>query len=248
MPDKVDIFGVPVDNVTMDEALARAVELAQGDGCSYAVTPNAEMIYAAMHNPAVKAALCGADLILPDGAGVVMAAKKLKRPLKEKVAGIVFGEKLLPLLAERGLSLFILGCQPGVALTAADRLTVKYPGLIIVGVRDGFSDHSEDVAAVNAAGCDVLYIAMGAPYSELWMAENKDKVCAKFMVALGGSIDYYAGIVKRTPAIFIKLRLEWFHRLCKQPSRIKRMTALPKFMSAIRKQARLERRAARKQA
>ena len=116
---KQDVLGLQFDNVTMDEAVARAEELLEAPGASIVVTPNAEIGYEALHDAQFRALLNGADLVLPDGAGVVLAAKLRKTPLKQKVAGVDFADRLLGVLAETGKTLYLLGGKPGIAELAA---------------------------------------------------------------------------------------------------------------------------------
>ena len=116
---KLDIMGLQFDNVTMDEASARAEQILAGKKTCYAVTPNAEIAYEALYDETLRALINGADLVLPDGAGVVLASKLLKTPLKQKVAGVDFADRLLSILEKTGGGLFLLGSKPGVAELAA---------------------------------------------------------------------------------------------------------------------------------
>ena len=135
---KTDVLGVLYDNVTMQEALERGRALLEADAPAYCVTPNAEMAYEALHDEAFRAVLNGASLVLPDGAGVVLGAKILKTPLKQKVAGIEFAQNLLPILEENGKRLFLLGSKPGVADLAAEKMLQKHPKLCVCGTMDGY--------------------------------------------------------------------------------------------------------------
>jgi N-acetylglucosaminyldiphosphoundecaprenol N-acetyl-beta-D-mannosaminyltransferase len=240
--DKVDVLGVKFDALNMSEAISRAMELVKSGG--YVVTPNAEIAYACYKDPKYLQAVNAAALIVPDGVGVLKGAKVLKRPLKERVPGIELGERLLPLLAENGLSLYILGGKPGVARRAAANLKEKYPGLIIAGASDGyFADDGEAVEKVNASGADVCFVCMGAPRQEYFMRDNAWRLKPKLLLGLGGSVDGYAGDVRRAPRLFRTLGLEWFYRLLAQPSRIGRVAKrLPPFVFAVYAQRRRERR------
>ena len=135
---KLDIMGLQFDNVTMDEAAARAEEILAGEKTCYAVTPNAEIAYESLHDEKLRALLNGADLVLPDGAGVVLASKLLKTPLKQKVAGVDFADRLLSILEKTGGGLFLLGSKPGVAELAAQKMLEKHPELHICGMNDGY--------------------------------------------------------------------------------------------------------------
>ena len=227
-------MGVLFDNVTMDEALECAKKFLSGDRAAYVVTPNAEIVYEAMHDAAMRQLVNGADLVLPDGAGVVLASKILKDPLKEKVAGVDFADHLLGVLAETGGSVYLLGSKPGVAELAAEKMLAKHPGLTIAGMADGyFKDEGPVVEKINAVKPDVLFVCLGAPKQEKFMVAHREELQVKLMAGLGGSLDSFAGTVKRAPKWMIDLSLEWLYRLIKEPKRFKRMLRLPKFLWAV---------------
>lgn len=228
---KIDVMGVAFDDVTMDQAVEQALALAGTDGFHYVVTPNPELVIMARKDPEYAKTLAGASLTLADGVGVVHAAKILGRPLKGRVPGVDFAGNLMAGLAENGKTLFLLGAKPGVAQQAAENLRAKYPGLQICGVHDGyFQDDAPVIEAVKAAGADVLFVCLGAPKQENWMEQNGPATGAHLAVGLGGSLDVFAGTVKRAPKAWQKLGLEWLYRLIKEPSRIGRMAKLPGFL------------------
>lgn len=230
---KISVLGVKYDNVTMAEAVAQGRRLLLGTQCAYCVTPNAEMAYDALHDESFRQVLNGASLVLPDGAGVVLGAKILKTPLKEKVAGIEFAQNMLPVYEELGSRLYLLGSKPGVAEQAAAKMKEKHPGLIICGTADGyFKDEAAVVAAINAAAADVVYVCLGAPKQERFMAAHCHDLQARLLVGLGGTLDGIAGNVRRAPRWMIRLQLEWLYRLIREPRRIGRMMRLPKFVLA----------------
>lgn len=232
--NQIDILGVSYDNVTMDEALAAGRALLHGDKAAVVVTPNAEIAYDATKDAAFCAMLNRADLILPDGAGVVLAAKILKTPLKQKVAGIDFAKNMLQVFAEEGTRLYLLGSKPGVAEAAAEKMKELAPGLIVCGMADGyFKDDKEVVERMNASGAQAVFVCLGAPKQEHFMfAHQEELTTVRLMAGLGGSLDGFAGNVKRAPKWMIKLQLEWLYRLIKEPKRFKRMLRLPKFVFA----------------
>ena len=233
---KTNVLGVQYDNVTMEEALACGRKLLCGNETSYCVTPNAEMAYDALHNEEFRGVLNSAALVLPDGAGVVLGAKILKTPLKQKVAGIEFAQNMLSIYEELGSRLYLLGSKPGVAELAAEKMLQKHPKLCICGTHDGyFQDEKEVITAINESGADVVYVCLGAPKQEYFMYRNRDRLKVKLMVGLGGTLDGIAGTVKRAPKWMIKLQLEWLYRLIKEPRRIGRMMRLPKFVFAALK-------------
>ena len=230
---RTDVLGVGFDNVTKAEAVERALELIDAREGRYVVTPNPEIVMLAKENPALKEALAGADIVLPDGAGIVKGAAILGRPMKEKVPGIDFACGVMARLAERGGSVYLFGAKPGVAEAAAETLRTKFPGLVISGTSDGyFSDDGPIIEKIKDAAPDFLLVCLGAPKQELWMAKMSGKLLVGLMVGLGGSLDVFAGTVKRAPKWMIRCNLEWLYRLIKEPKRFGRMLRLPKYLWA----------------
>ena len=228
---RTDVLGVGFDNVTKTEAVERALALIDAREGRYVVTPNPEIVMLAKENPALKEALAGADIVLPDGAGIIKGAAILGRPMKEKVPGIDFACGVMARLAERGGSVYLFGAKPGVAEAAAETLRTKFPGLVISGTSDGyFSDDGPIIEKIRDAAPDLLLVCLGAPKQELWMAKMLGKLPVGLMVGLGGSLDVFAGTVKRAPEAWQKLDLEWLYRLLKEPRRIGRMMKLPLFV------------------
>lgn len=228
---RIEVMDIPFDNVTMEEALAAADRLLERPGAAYGVTPNAEMVYEALRDENLKALLCQADIILPDGAGVVLGAKLLGTPLKEKVAGIDFGHRLMERYSKTDKTFYFLGGKPGVAEQAAEKMTERYPGLKIVGTGDGyFQDETAVVAAINEKKPDILFVCLGFPKQERFMQTHRKELQVGLMMGLGGSLDGFAGNVKRAPGWMIRCNLEWLYRLIQEPSRFGRMLRLPKFL------------------
>ena len=228
---KTNVLGVQYDNVTMAEALDTARVLLQRPEASYCVTPNAEMAYEALHDESFRAILNGASLVLPDGAGVVLGAKILRTPLKEKVAGIDFAANLLGVLEETGGRLYLLGGKPGIAEQAAENMKKTHPKLCICGTADGyFKDEAPVIARINEARADVVFVCLGAPKQELFMAKYGEATGCHLLMGLGGSMDIFAGVAQRAPEFYCKHNLEWFYRLIKNPSRFGRMMKLPLFL------------------
>ena len=228
---RTDVLGVGFDDLTMDEAVAAALKLMNRRAAGYACTPNPEIVMAARENASLAAALKAADLVLADGVGITKAAQLLRTPLKGRVPGIDFAQRVAAALAERGGSVFLFGAKPGVAEAAAEKLRAEYPGLVIAGTADGyFTDDKPVVEAINAAGPDFVMVCLGSPKQELWMAEHAGKISCGLMAGLGGSLDVLAGNVQRAPEAWRKLGLEWLYRVIKEPKRITRLAKLPLFV------------------
>jgi len=230
---RMDILGVGFDSITLPQAVELAAGLLAEGGTHYVVTPNPELVQRAGKEPPFRDVLNGADLVLPDGVGITYAAKILGRPLAARVPGIDFAAALCGKLAEDGKRLFLLGAKPGVAEQAAKNLEQEHPGLVVCGVHDGYFKEDGPVAEeIRAAGADVVFVCLGFPRQEYWMARHGGETGAGLLVGLGGSLDVFAGQVKRAPEGFQKLGLEWLYRLLTQPSRIGRMAKLPLFLAS----------------
>ena len=228
---RTDVLGVAFDNVTMDEAVERAEALLEQDGPHLVATPNPEIVQRANQDSEYAEILKKADLVIPDGIGVIYAAKILGRPLKGRVPGVDLASALMGRMAGTGRRLFLLGAQPGVAEKAAVNLKAKYPGLVVCGTHDGyFQEDGPVIEAIREAHADVVFVCLGFPRQEKWIAANGEAAGARLYIGLGGALDVFAGKVERAPEGFQKLGLEWLYRLMKEPSRIGRMAKLPLFL------------------
>ncbi len=237
---KIDILGVNVDNATMDEAVAQLSSYIDTNDAHVVVTPNAEILYMCCEDKQFCDTVNKASFVSPDGVGVLRAAKILGTPLKEKVAGCELGYNLLFEAVKKDAGLFLFGAKPGVAKTAGENLQKQIPGLKISGVRDGYfkdEDTEDIIKQINDSGAKILWVCLGAPKQEKWMQDNRDKLNVGVMLGLGGSIDLYAGNVKRAPKIFIKFKCEWLYRLLKQPGRLERMMNIPKVLKIAKQEA-----------
>ncbi len=225
---KTEILGVRFDDLTQQEAAQQGRQLLEEDKFHYVVTPNPEFLLAAEKDPEFRRVLNAADLVLPDGIGVVYSAKILGTPLKERVPGIEFAVAMLSALNEMGGRLYLLGAKPGVAEEAGRRICARYPALVLCGTHDGyFKDEQAILPEIAAAKPDLLFVCLGAPKQEKWMARWGQHTGAKLAIGLGGCLDVFAGNVRRAPEQWQKLGLEWAYRLKKEPKRIGRMAKLP---------------------
>ena len=235
----VSILGLPIQNVTMSEAVNDVYGFFGARESKIVVTPNAEILQMYSTDPAMKEALEKADYIVPDGVGVLLAAKRLGTPLKEKVAGVELSRNLLEKAAKEGGNVYLLGAKPGVAAEAKRCLEEEIPGISLVGVRDGYfkpEDEPAIIEEINALDVDMLFVCLGAPKQELWMAEHKSDLKIGVMLGLGGSLDIFSHTLKRAPQWMINCRIEWLYRVIKEPYRIGRIASLPKFLMSIKKE------------
>ncbi len=228
---KTDIFGVGFDALTYDEAMITGQSLCLDEGFHYVVTPNPEIVNMAMENESFRNVLNEADLVLPDGIGIVYAGKILNTPVKERVPGIEFAQGIMKFLAEEKLPLYLLGAKPTVAQRAGEFLKEQYPGLVICGTGDGyFKDNMQVVSDIKNANAKVVFVCLGAPKQEEWIATYGKQTGASLMIGLGGVLDVFAGDVKRAPILWQKLGFEWLYRLFSQPARFGRIMKLPLFL------------------
>jgi len=240
--NRIRFLGVPVDLVDGPKAMAIFRELMDKEGCSLIVTPNSEIVVNASKDPELKSIIEQADLVIPDGIGLVYASKIMGVPLSERVTGIDFLERILGYLEETGQSVFLFGSKPGeggapgVAELAAEKMRERFAGLAIAGTHHGYFKEEEEegiVRAINESGADFLVVALGSPKQEKFIYRYRDKLAVKGAIGVGGSLDVWAGTLKRAPEFYRNHGLEWLYRLIQQPSRYKRMAALPLFMIKI---------------
>lgn len=241
--DKADILGAIVDIVNTSQALQRIRELRHKGQPSHIITLNAEIVYQAQEDPDLMRIINEADLVTPDGIGIVWAGQKLGYPFKERVTGIDLLYQLCAEAAKEGWRVYLLGAAPGVAAEAGRKLCCAYPGLQICGCHDGyFTDQEMEslTAEMKEAHPDLLFVALGAPKQEFWIRQYKELLDVPILIGVGGSFDVVAGIKERAPQWMIKANLEWLYRLLKEPSRFKRQLALPKFAWLILKRKYLQ--------
>ncbi len=226
------LMGVPIHDVTLAEAVVWVGRWLTRGGSYQIATVNPEFLMQARRDAAFRATLQGAALCVPDGIGVVWAARRRGKRLRERVAGVELTERLVAEAARCGWRVYFLGAAPGVAEQAAARLQERYPGLQVAGCYAGSPALAEEaalVARVREARPDLLFVAYGAPAQDLWLARNLARTGATVGMGVGGSLDFIAGITRRAPAWMRRLGLEWLHRLIRQPWRWRRQLVLPQF-------------------
>lgn len=236
MRKTVDILGIPVDAITMKDAVEKAGRFVGEDGAHAIYTPNAEIIMAAQRDSELKEILKKADMLVADGAGVVLASKILGRPVPEKVSGVDLVKEIFRAYAADGLSCYLFGAKPGVAQEAADRIKAEYPGLVIAGLHDGYFTKEEETGIIddiNRSSPDILLVALGAPKQEKWIFEHLDMINARVCIGVGGTIDILSGRVPLCPEFLRKNGFEWLYRLYKEPRRARRMLDIPRFMLRV---------------
>jgi N-acetylglucosaminyldiphosphoundecaprenol N-acetyl-beta-D-mannosaminyltransferase len=240
MSSRISILGVPVDAVTQHQALKRVQEFMASGGKHQICTPNPEMVVEATKNPEFLSVLQASSLNIPDGAGMLWAAKYMGGFLPERVTGV----DLLTAIAtlSQPPSIFLLGAAPGVAEKAAAALRVLNPSLHIAGTFAGSPAKEIEgsiVDRINASKADVLFVAYGAPKQELWIHRNLPKLNITLAMGVGGAFDFLAGVRSRAPKWMQALHLEWLWRVVQEPSRLNRIvTATIRFPRLVKNASR----------
>ena len=232
--DRVD-FALTLDLIDAWVLQRRATSTAL-PACRQICTVNPEFIIDAQRDSTFAAVLARADLCVPDGAGVLWAARRVGQPLRERVTGSDGIYRICERAAQRGWRVFLLGAAPGVAERAAAVLAGRYPGLAVAGCYAGSPTDAEWPAIrarLDAAAPDILFVAYGHPRQDFWIAHHRAEVAAAVAIGVGGAFDFVAGVAQRAPLWMQRVNLEWLHRLLTQPWRWRRMLKLPVFVGLV---------------
>lgn len=241
MTDSVNILGVPFSKLTLNETVQRLAEHIQQEQPKlfHLITANPEITIAHQTDKLLQTIVNEADLITPDGIGIVIASKRNGDPISERVTGYDLLLRLLEAGNDQGWSYYFLGTDEETNFRAVEEIRGRYPNVVVSGRHNGFFSEGKEahiLQEIQQSKPDVLIIAMGAPYTDKWIYKNKNELDGvKVVFGVGGSLDVIAGKVKPTPPIWRKLHLEWLHRLLTVPvakgqkSRWRRQSALPKF-------------------
>ncbi len=228
-------FGIKFAALSLDDAVMRVEQMLKEKGRGrIVVTPNSASVIKAERNPALFTAYKQADLVLPDGIGVVWASRLLGTPLPTRVTGVDLVERILSRVGASGTRVFLLGGRPGVAARAAVRLKARYPDLIVVGTHHGYF-HNDDkvIKTIAAANPDLVLVGMGVPRQELFMLTARERLPGAVMIGVGGTLDLFAGDCRRAPIIWQRFGLEWLYRLFQNPRRITEVFMVFKFASRV---------------
>jgi N-acetylglucosaminyldiphosphoundecaprenol N-acetyl-beta-D-mannosaminyltransferase len=235
--NKINVLGVPVDNITMSEAIDKIAMFIEEKRPRLIVTPNAEMIMMAKQDEELQKILCNADMVLPDGAGVVWAARYCGYKMKERVAGCDLVHNLLG-KPQGNFRVYLFGGAPEVVAAARRKIETCYPEMTVVGARNGFFSVQEEgniVGEIKSAQPDILLVGLGVPKQEKWLQKHLPELNVPVSIGVGGTFDVMAGVVTRAPGWMQRAGLEWLYRLLLQPKRFMRMLALPRFVFAVMK-------------
>lgn len=199
------------------------------------IAVNPEKVMAAQRDPQVKELINASTYQIADGVGILLAAKLKGGNITSRVTGVDMMATLLKFAEEDGHPVYFYGAKEEVVAKAINNIQETHPNIRVAGYTNGFeADEAALVSRIHQSGAKVLFVALGSPKQELWIRRNLQKLPnVQVFQGVGGSFDVFSGTVKRAPAPFRKLGLEWLYRLGSSPSRIKRQMNLPVFLMKV---------------
>lgn len=228
------LWGVPVDNVSLNYALSRVSGwVTHLERAEMIVTPDALALLRSRKDERYKEIIRSAGLVLPDGTGLIWALRFLGNPVQSRLPGVDFMEQLCRQAAGEGWPVYFLGGKPGIAKKAAENLTLKYPGLRVVGVRDGYFGQEDEGALIDEirdSQARLLFVGLGVPRQEYWLYDALPEIGNIIGMGVGGSMDVFSGELRRAPAVWQRCGMEWLYRLIQEPWRWRRVAKLPIFV------------------
>lgn len=235
MKKQVNVLGIDFFNATKEEIADILINRIENKDKTFVVTANPEIVMYANKHDEYKQILGAADYIVPDGIGIVIGAKILKQPLKERVAGFDLMNELLSAANKNAWRVYFLGAKESVIEKTVKNIANTYPNLVVSGFHHGYFDINDEAIAdkIKASKPDLVFVALGYPKQEMWIHNHLPMFDKGLFMGVGGSFDVWAGEVKRAPYFWRKLNLEWLYRLIRQPSRWRRMLFLPQFLFKI---------------
>lgn len=229
----VNIFGTKFNFGNLTAATKRLSKLTQTEGTSYVATPDVTAVIQAEQSELLARSFARADVVTPDGFGLIWASSVHDLPLKDRVAGIDLIDEILSM--DQQMDIYLLGSKPGVAEKAGTRITNTYDKVDIVGTHHGYIpvDSEEAISEINASNPDLLFVGMGVPKQEEWIMDNLDKIEANVVMGVGGSFDVISGNLPRAPRWMRERGLEWLYRIWLEPERLGKARLIPYFMSKV---------------
>ena len=221
--DRIELFGCPVDSLNLDQTVGRIESIIRRREPKRHSALNAAKIVRMRKDQRLRQIVTASHMVSADGQSVVWASRLLGKPLPERVAGIDLMQKLLSLAQERGYGVYLLGATEEVLLRLRERLTREYPGLKLVGCRNGYFSHRDEeniVDEINAAHPDILFVGISTPRKEYFLGKYQAKLRVPFCMGVGGSFDVLSGKSKRAPRLMRRMGLEWFYRFMQEPARL----------------------------
>lgn len=234
--NRIDILGTKFDNFTEKQFHKYLIDDLDVKNNRFIVTPNPEIVLSARENPKFSEIVNDADYVIPDGIGIIKGANSLGTPMHGRITGFDTLMFLIKTANKRGSKVYLLGSKPNVIEASANRIKTEFKDIDLVGYHDGyFKDEQAIVDDIVSKKPNIVFVALGSPKQEYFINKYKELNPA-IWIGVGGSFDVFSGTKKRAPKIVQKLGMEWFYRLAKEPSRIGRMMAIPKYMRLINKE------------
>lgn len=236
---RITILGSPVDAISRQNALAQiAAWLGAGDGFHHLITADSLALERARHDRSFAQALSQASLVLPDGAGLVWAADVLGTPIVERIPGVGLVDDLCRLAADAHQSVYFVGARPGIIEVAVEQIQERIPGLSVAGTHHGYfapdsAEEADVIRTILAAQPRLVFVAMGVPRQEEFIAKLRPVARGMIAIGVGGSFDVLSGRLPRAPLWMQRFALEWLFRLYREPSRFRRMLRIPVFVAAV---------------
>lgn len=230
---KVNILGIEFDNFTQKEFVHQLIADSQHHLNRFVVTANPEIVLTAYHDLNYQQIINHADYVTADGIGIVKGAQILGTPLAERVTGFDTMQALLQYADQNQKKVYFLGGKPEVTTALRSVIKKKYPHLIISGVHNGYFNDAEPIIyEIQQARPDFVFVALGFPKQEFFIAHHRS-VSNSIWMGVGGSFDVLTGNVKRASEFWINHHIEWLFRLIQEPTRFKRMLALPRYLLCV---------------
>ncbi len=233
---RVKILDIPIDNLDLSQAIEIITEFIKDGKTHLVVTPNSEIVNKACFDKKLKQILSRADLSIPDGIGLVWAARWLSIPLKGRTSGIDLLEKIFEYSILKNWQIYLLGTKSDIIKKLKMKLEKKYSGIKIVGIHSGYFTEEEEeniISEINKSNAKILLVGMGSPCQEKWLYDNLSKLCIPVCMGIGGSFDVLSGNISRASLKIRQWGFEWLYRLIREPWRIKRQAGLIAFMFKI---------------
>jgi bacterial polymer biosynthesis proteins, WecB/TagA/CpsF family len=234
--NRVNILGTEFDNFTEKQFHHYLDMDLDNKANKFIVTPNPEIVLSARKDTRFSKIINNADYVIPDGIGIIKGAKSLGTPIHERITGFDTLKYLMSAANRKLLKVYLLGAKPEVIQASADKIKKDYPQIDLVGFHDGyFKDAGMIAEEIAETKPNIVFVALGSPKQEFFIDKYHERTNA-IWIGVGGSFDVFSGTKKRAPKVFQTLNLEWLYRLAKEPTRIGRMMAIPKYMNLINKE------------
>jgi N-acetylglucosaminyldiphosphoundecaprenol N-acetyl-beta-D-mannosaminyltransferase len=236
--ERTSLFGIPLDNVTIQEAVEAIFHCLESDHPHHVCFVNAHCVNTSFRIPAYLRVLHQASLAFADGMGLKLAGLALGTPIRDNVNGTDLFPRLCAALEGTGRKLFLCGARPGIADRTREWIGRHYPNVVVSGCHHGYFSRDEEpvvVQKIAESRSDILLAAFGVPRQELWIARHLPALGVKAAIGVGGLFDFYSGRIPRAPLWVRKMGMEWFYRLCQEPRRLWKRYLLgnPQFLAHV---------------